>query len=219
MAESIVRACKHCGKAICIERGNVHGILKFEDRYFHNDCFIAYVQKKLSGKKPRARWKEELNNISEYENDAREAVEFWFTRDDIYRHILEHYDVVKVESPIFSRIDAVITGTYGRRSKPIDYVDFVECWRYGQSKLDEIARKNRAAGKNITGEARVNYDLAVVVKKFPQWKKWQEKLKAERIETERAKKEAIHIDYDNMYRKEVKPDGIGDLSSILDEFF
>ena len=65
----------------------------------------------------------------------------------------------------------------------------------------------------------INYDLAVVLKHFPQWRKKQEKLKAERIEAERAKREAVRIDYDNMYRREVKPDGIGDLSSILDEFF
>lgn len=218
MAESIVRVCRHCGKEIYIERGNVHDILKFEERYFHNECFKAYVQKKLSGKRPHPKWKNELNNVSEYENDAKEAVEFWFIRDDIYRHILEHYDVVKVTSPIFTRIDAVITGTYGRKSKPIDYADFVECWRYGQKKLDNIARKNKAAGKNITGEARVNYDLAVVVKKFPQWKRWQEKLKAERIEAERAQREAVHINYDNMQRTEIKHEGLDDISALLDEF-
>lgn len=218
MTESIPRVCKHCGETIHIERGNVHDVLKFEERYFHTKCFEAYVQNKLSGPRPRARWKNELNNIKKYENDAKEAVEFWFVRDDIYRHLLEHYDVTTVESPVFSRLDAVITGTYGRRSKPIDYAEFVQCWREGQKTLDNIARNNKIAGKNITGQARINYDLAIVLKKFPQWKKWQEKLKAERIEAERAKKEAVRINLDDVYVAEVKQEGLDDISALLDEF-
>lgn len=218
MADSTVRKCDHCKESIYIDRNNVHDVLMFKDKYYHNRCFKERVQQRLAGKQPHKMWKDALDHISEYENDAKEAIEFWFTRDDIYNHILEHYDVIKVESPIFTRIDAVITGTYGRKSKPIDYADFVECWRYGQSKLDNIARQNRAAGKNITGTARVNYDLAVVVKKFPQWKKWQEKLKAERIEAERAQREAVRINYDKMIRTEIKHEGLDDISALLDEF-
>jgi hypothetical protein len=218
MAESIVRKCDHCKESIHIDRNNVHDVLMFKNKYYHNRCFEERVKQRLAGKQPHPMWKDALDHVSEYENDAKEAIEFWFTRDDIYNHILEHYDVIKVESPIFTRIDAVITGTYGRKSKPIDYADFVECWRYGQSKLEEIARKNRAAGKNITGEARVNYDLAVVVKKFPQWKKWQEKLKAERIEIEKAQRETVRINYDKMIRTEIKHEGLDDISALLDEF-
>lgn len=218
MADSTVRKCEHCKESIHIDRNNVHDVLIFKDKYYHIQCFKDRVKQRLAGKQPHKMWKDALDHISEYENDAREAIEFWFTRDDIYNHILDHYDVIKVESPIFTRIDAVITGTYGRKSKPIDYADFVECWRYGQSKLDKIARQNRAAGKNITGTARVNYDLAVVVKKFPQWKKWQEKLKAERIETERAQREAVRINYNSMVRTEIKQEGLDDISDLLDEF-
>lgn len=218
MAEFTVRKCDHCKESIHIDRNNVRDVLMFKDKYYHNQCFKERVQQRLAGKQPHKMWKDALDHIHEYENDAKEAIEFWFTRDDIYNHILEHYDVIKVESPIFTRIDAVITGTYGRKSKPIDYADFVECWRYGQSKLDNIARQNKAAGKNIVGAARVNYDLAVVVKKFPQWKKWQEKLKAERIEIERAQREAVRINYDAMQRTEIKHEGLDDISALLDEF-
>ena len=218
MADSIVRKCEHCKGSILIDRNNVHDVILFKNKYYHSKCFKERVEQRLAGKNPHKMWNDALSHINEYENDAKEAIEFWFNRDDIYNHILGHYDVIKVESPIFTRIDAVITGTYGRKSKPIDYADFVECWRYGQPKLDEIARKNRAAGKNITGEARVNYDVAVVVKKFPQWKKWQEKLKAERIEVERAQREAVRINYDKMIRTEIKHEGLDDISALLDEF-
>ena len=218
MTNSITRKCDYCKGSIHIDRDNVHDVLMYKNKYYHCQCFEAYVKQKLSGKQVRQMWKDALNHIDEFENDAKRAIEFWFTRDDIYRHLLENYDVTVVDSPVFSRLDAVITGTYGRRSNPVDYADFVACWREGQKTLNNIARNNKIAGKNITGQARINYDLAIVLRKFPQWKKRQEKLKAERIEAERAQKEAVRVNYNNMQRTEVKQEGLDDISDLLDEF-
>ena len=218
MAESTVRKCAHCKGEIYIERDNVNDVLLFKKYYYHNKCFEAYVQKKLSGKQPRQMWKEVLNNVSDYEADAKNELEFWFTRDDIYNHLLDNYDIVEVPRSVFVKLDAVITGTYGRKSKPIDYADFVACWRDGQKTLNKINRNNKIAGKNIEGINRINYDLAVVLKHFPQWRKKQEKLKVERIEAERAQREAVRINYDNMQRTEIKHEGLDDISALLDEF-
>ena len=218
MAESTVRKCAHCKGEIHIDRHNVHDVLMFKKYYYHNKCFEEYVQKKLSGKHPHKMWEEVLDNISDYESDAREAIEFWFNRDDIYNHLLDNYDIVEVPGTVFTRLDSVITGTYGRKSKPIDYADFVACWRDGHTTLNKINRNNKIAGKNITGVARINYDLAVVLKHFPQWRKKQEKLKAERIEAERAQREAVRINYDSMQRTEIKHEGLDDISALLDEF-
>lgn len=218
MAESTVRKCAHCKGEIHIERDNVHDVLLFKNYYYHNKCFEERVQQRLSGKKPHQMWKDAMDHVSEYENDAREAIEFWFNRDDIYNHLLDNYDIVEVPGTVFTRLDAVITGTYGRKSKPIDYADFVACWRDGQKTLNKINRNNKIAGKNITGVARINYDLAVVLRNFPQWRQRQEKLKAERIEAERAQREAVHINYDNMQRTEIKHEGLDDISALLDEF-
>ena len=218
MAESTVRKCAHCKGEIHIERYNVHDVLLFKKYYYHHECFKEYVQKKLAGKNPHKMWKEALNNISDYENNAKEELEFWFTRDDIYNHLLDNYDIVEVPRSVFVKLDAVITGTYGRKSKPIDYADFVACWRDGQTTLNKINRDNKRLGKTIEGVNRINYDLAVVLKKFPQWRKKQEKLKAERIEVERAQRETVRINYDNMIRTEVKHEGLDDISALLDEF-
>ena len=218
MADSIVRKCAHCKGEIHIERNNVHDVLLFKNYYYHHKCFEERVQQRLSSKKPHQMWKDAMSHIKEYENDAKEALEFWFNRDDIYNHLLNNYDIVEVPGAVFTRLDAVITGTYGRKSKPIDYADFVACWRDGQTTLNKINRNNKIAGKNIEGVNRINYDLAVVLKKFPQWRKKQEKLKAERIETERAQREAVRINYDNMVRTEIKHEGLDDISALLDEF-
>lgn len=218
MADSIVRKCEHCKGKIHIERDNVHDVLLFKKYYYHSKCFEERVQKRLAGKNPHQMWKDAMDHVSEYENDAKEAIEFWFNRDDIYNHLLDNYDIVEVPGTVFTRLDAVITGTYGRKSKPIDYADFVACWRDGQTTLNKINRNNRIAGKNIEGVHRINYDLAVVLKHFPQWRKKQEKLKAERIEAEKAQREAVRINYDKMIRTEIKHEGLDDISALLDEF-
>ena len=218
MADFTVRKCAHCKGEIHIERDNVHDVLMFKKYYYHNKCFEDYVQQKLSGKSVRKMWKEALDHVVEYENDAKEAIEFWFNRDDIYNHLLSNYDIVEVPGSVFTRLDAVITGTYGRKSNPIDYADFVACWKDGQNTLNKINRNNKIAGKNIEGVHRINYDLAVVLKNFPRWRKKQEKLKAERVEAEIAQREAVRINYDNMQRTEIKHEGLDDISALLDEF-
>lgn len=218
MANSTVRKCEHCKDSILIDRNNVHDVILFKNKYYHKKCFKERVEQRLTSKNPHKMWKDALSHVSEYENDAREAIEFWFNRDDIYNHLLDNYDIVEVPGTVFTRLDAVITGTYGRKSKPIDYADFVACWRDGQTTLNRINRNNRVNGKNIDGVHRINYDLAVVLKKFPQWRKHQEKLKAERIEAERAQREAVRINYDSMIRTEIKHEGLDDISDLLDEF-
>ena len=218
MAESTVRKCDHCKDSILIDRNNIHDVVLFNNKYYHCKCFEERVQQRLSKKKPHPMWIDALSHVYEYKADAEEAIEFWFKRDDIYNHLLDNYDIVEVPSSVFTRLDAVITGTYGRKSKPIDYEDFVACWRDGQTTLNRIYRKNKIAGKNIEGVARINYDLAVVLKHFPQWRKKQEKLKAERIEAERAQREAVRINYNSMIRTEIKQEGLDDISDLLDEF-
>lgn len=218
MADSTVRKCEHCKGSILIDRNNVHDVILFKNKYYHDKCFKDRVQQRLSKKSHHKMWDDALNHISEYAADAKEAIAFWFTRDDIYDHLLNNYDIVSVPDSVFARLDAVITGTYGRKSKPIDYEEFVSCWRDGQTTLNRINRDNRMAGKNIDGVHRVNYDLAVVLKKFPIWKKKQEKLKAERIEAEKAQREAVRINYNKMIRTEIKHEGLDDISDLLDEF-
>lgn len=217
MTNSVERKCAHCKKAIYIDRNNIHDVLLFKDRYYHNQCFILTVQQKLAGKRVLQVWKDALSQMDTFENDAKRTLEYWFNRDDLYNHLLEHYDVVTVPSSVFTRIDAVIEGEYGKKSKPIDYADFVACWRYGQKKLDKIAMEKRKSGKEIVGLARINYDLAVVVRNFPQWKKKQEKYRAEKEEMERAKREAAHINYNNIQKTEIKHEGLDDISDLLDE--
>jgi hypothetical protein len=218
MANFTERKCNHCKKAIHIDRNDIRDVLMFKNKYYHNACFVLHVQQKLAGKRVLQFWKDALSQIDEFERDAKKTLEYCFNRDDLYDHLLNHYDVVSIPSSVFTRIDAVLDGEYGIKSKPIDYADFVSCWKFGQKRLDKIAADKRKSGHGINGVDRINYDLAIVVRKFPQWKKKQEMLRAEREDLERAQKEAIRINYNSMQRTEIKHEGLDDISALLDEF-
>jgi hypothetical protein len=66
-------------------------------------------------------------------------------------------------------------------------------------------------------EARLVYDLAILVNKVPNYLAHEAKIKALQ---EEAKKETKinHINYDSMQRTEIKHEGLDDISALLDEF-
>ena len=64
-------------------------------------------------------------------------------------------------------------------------------------------------------EQRIPYDLAILVRKIPNYLAYKAKQDALQAEV---KMPAPRINYDNMQRTEIKHEGLDDISDLLDEF-
>ena len=84
--------------------------------------------------------------------------------------------------------------------------------------MNDINKWNRSKGKNINGECRANYDLAILMGKYSEYIKIKAKQDAEEADLKLKQKESIKIDYSKIESTH-KSVGIDDISDLLDEMF
>ena len=172
MSDIFTRKCKDCGKPIAFHRDDFTGIILFKDLYYHEECFKTLAAKRATKASSSPDWKKALDdNLVQLKKETAEALDYYIGRDDLWNHLLESYDINSVTSYMVKTIDQIVQGEYKGKSKPIPYREFAMCWIESQKGLDTIAANNAQLGKKMTGSQRVNYDMAIVVGRYPEWKK------------------------------------------------
>ena len=90
-------------------------------------------------------------------------------------------------------------------------------WKWGQRKLNEIARNNKTNHKGPQNdEARLVYDLAILVGKVPSYLAYKEKQKAAAIELAR------NVSYDEVNMSKIgqqKQENKNDISDIFNDLY
>ena len=185
MAKIVKRKCAKCKAEMKIDTSNINDVIWYNNAYYHKDCFIAEAQKKIE-KKTRSyrQWENALNNIEEYERIAREKIGYGRPTDKLNDWLLEHYDIITTPSDRFwSIILDLGNGFYrNKRCRPVKVELLTEAWMWAQVNLDKIAMNNKQLGKDMEGEARLHYDLAIILKKLPLFVKSKEKQEAAKAE-------------------------------------
>jgi hypothetical protein len=217
MNNIITRKCAKCKGVIEINVDDIRGIVYFDKKFYHKDCFIETATKKAANKRSSLSWQEALNDgLRQISKDAKYNIDYCYGRDLLFEHLLHNYDICAISSYANMLISNVVSGKYKGKSKPILYRDFAECWIGVQSDLDNIYANNQRLGKNMTGDQRIVYDIAVVVRTYPEWKRKQEHKKKKAENRNVAEQHKINIDYAKIKTNE-KNSGLGDISDLLDE--
>lgn len=217
MSDVLTRKCAKCKGAIEIDVNDIKNVVYFDKLYYHLFCFEDLATQKASNKRCSIKWKEALNDgLKQVQHDAEYIINYCYGRDLLFDHLLNNYNICAVSSYIQMTIDKVIKGNYKGKSKPILYRDFAECWIAMQSELNKIYANNKRLGKSMSGDQRINYDLAVVVSMYPQWKKKQEYNKRKIENRSISEQKEIKIDYSKIKTTNASS-GLGDISDLLDE--
>ena len=183
MGEIITRKCAKCKSVIEIDVDDIKDVVYFENLYYHKSCFEDLATLKASNKRCSPKWKGALDDgLRQVQKDANYIINYCYGRDLLFEHLLHNYDVCVISSYIQMTVDKVVRGNYKGKSKPIPYREFAQCWIDGQSTLNKIYTNNKQVGKNMGGDQRLIYDLAVVVNRFPKWKNAKIKLEKEKQE-------------------------------------
>lgn len=216
MAATITRKCAKCKGVIEIDVDDIRGIVYFDKKFYHKDCFIETATKKAANKRSSLSWQEALNDgLRQISKDAKYNIDYCYGRDLLFEHLLHNYDICAISSYANMLISNVVSGKYKGKSKPILYRELAECWIDGQSKLNKIYINNKQLGKDMNGDQRLIYDLAIVVNRFPKWKN-------AKIKSEKAKQEIINsVRFDDIdmskigQGKQVKRTDISDISDDI----
>lgn len=224
MARIIKRKCATCKNEIEIDRNNIHNVVIYNG-FHHKQCLIDYATASLQ--KPRcskAKWTQVLENIDEYEKCAIENLGHGRPTDKLNDWLIDHYNLVATPSDRFwSTVRELGNGLYrNKKCKAIGIDDLTDAWKWAQHNLDKIAIQNKSMNKPIEGEARLYYDLAIILKKYNIFLKWKDRQKAAAAVAAAQETNRVKINYSNLEKQVMenkKQEGIGDISDILDELF
>ena len=222
MVDTIVRKCGGCTNPVEIKRNNVENIVFYKLKYYHSKCFCDIATKRSSkNTKTAQEWKDALDNFVELERDTKNKLDNSWSGDDLNEWLLDHYNITKAPDRIWSMLADLNKGKYkNKRCEPISTELILETWKWGQRKLDSIARNNKMSNKGPADDsARIIYDFSIIVSKVPNYLSHQAKMKMIH-EEEKKESEKTYIDYDNIPTAKVERDTtFDDISTLLDEIF
>jgi hypothetical protein len=225
MREIITRKCAKCKGVIEIDVDDIDSVIYFNKLYYHEDCFVDMAQQKAASKRGKPQmWQDALNNIWSLEAETKRMLESYAAKDELNEWLLRNYDVSMVPSYFWQLVVDLESGKYkNKRCKPINITTLYSMWRWGQKRLNQIALKNKENKRGPqTDNDRIRYDLSILLSHLEDFKRYQNKVKAERVEAQAsAQKENKNIDYKVINKiKEINTKRQeDDISDILDEIF
>lgn len=126
--------------------------------------------------------------------------------------LYETYDISFMPKHFFINLDKVFKGTYKGLKKPVPVEDLLDMWQRKLPYLTKVYIQNKNKGKDMTGMARINYDLAILLSRYDSYCEWKDsQLDEVSIQTDSPK-----VNYSNIETKSHAKDSI---ESILDDIW
>lgn len=220
------RKCFECDKFMSFEKNNMDDVIRFEKKYYHYDCFVNVCKRKSSKKNALSKWGEALNSIDEIKQQTKQyfKVNYDSPKDQLYRFLLEHYDVSAISPYTFIKFEEVYNGKRKGLAYRIPPEDLLDMWKQKQESgfLDRTRAKNMVRGINMTEEQKIHYDLAVLVGKYKDYLKWKEKNKIIEQEVNKVDTDILKtVDLDKLSKiaQNQKKEDDDDIDLLLDELF
>lgn len=206
------RKCGECKKLLVLEKDE---FVIEKDIYYHVECLVNFLAS------PKRRKKQNREEVIIYvvglrEESKRRANDI-IARERLFKWIQNHYDLVTMPPGIFTRLEAVFSGTYKGMTVPIPPEDVYEIWTRRWNDMVKTYQYNLSIGKVLDNVARVYYDLAIVLSKSTSYFKWKENQRIAQQDTQEQMKK-IEINYRSINQTATANlENESDLSSILEE--
>lgn len=216
------RKCEDCKKDIVIDINNINDVVSFKKKYYHLNCFCQLANKKAqSSHKKTNDWEYALEHIEEFEQEAKDRLQLPIVRDSLSFYLRQNYNVTVVPDRFWLTVTSLSKGNYKKKKcNPVPVKLLLEVWKWGQPKLNKIAKDNKQNHKGPTNdEERIMYDLAILVRKIPNYLAHKAKMEMLQEET-RQKANKTNIDYNSVQTNQNNNhnnNGLDDISSLLDE--
>lgn len=181
---------------------------------------MEMATKKAASKRGKpAQWQKVLDDWWLLENETKSILEHSWAKEDLNNWLIHCYNITVVPGRFWQIVTELEQGKYkSQKCKPIDMATILGAWRWGQKKLNEIDINNKKNHKGPADDnARIMYDLSIIINKIPNYLSHLAKMKALEAETQQMKNVA-KINYDNL-EKQASNNQLDDISDMLDEIF
>lgn len=232
MASKCIRKC-----FICKREFDINEVDYLKDKnYIEAECYIDkelkkglsidVIQEKIRVIKEAMKIEEDLKREKELEKEKNKLLakqneaERNKNREDFLSYLREEYDVSSFSKLFYIKLAEINNGTYKGMSEGISYEDLLFMFKRKQTYLNKVNDKNKSIGKLIKGISRINYDLAIIIGLYDEYKEWKRKKSILQSSNEIAKEESnntIQIDYSKI--NTIKSSEEDDILDILDDIY
>jgi len=140
-------------------------------KYYHVDCYRQHLRKrkKMNEEDIELKVEEriEISKIEVLENEKKREFLNW---------VMDFYDG-SLPTYFLKKLQMVREGTYEGLREPIDYETLTDIYSYMANYLNKIAAK-----KKLKSAQRMNYDLAVVIGNYNDYKAFKERQKKNSVD-------------------------------------
>jgi hypothetical protein len=218
----IERKCAHCKNTIEINSDNIGGVLQFQLKYYHYNCFEELATKKANSKRGKPEvWREALNNICELEDNTKQMLESAFAKDELNEWLLNNYDIAAVPSRFWQVTADLARGVYkGKKCRPISVKMLVDVWKWGQVRLNKINAKNKTIHNGPQNDIdRLRYDLAVLISHVNDYIKSESRAREESEKIKNIVRAANKINYEHINVSVAKEHNDDNILDLMNEIF
>lgn len=232
MGRKLTRKC-----SICRNEFDITKVKYIKDKTFMElECYInkelkkgidiETINKKIEILQESMRIEEELKKQKEIEKENKKLlakqneIDRSKKREDFLKYIRNEYDISSFSKMFYIKIAEINNGTYKDMSEGIAYEDLLFMFKRKQQYLNKINERNKSIGKSIKGIARVNYDLAVIIGMYDEYREWKRKKSILQSNEEVKKEESnntIKIDYNSI--SPIKSNDEDDILDIIDDIY
>ena len=192
-------------------------------REIEKEISIDIINKKVSMIKQAMKIEEDLKREKELEKERKKLIskqneaERIKNRKLFLDYIKDTYDISSFPKNFYIKLAEINNGTYRDMSEGISYEDLLFMFNRKQQYLNKINNKNNSIGKEIKGISRVNYDLAIIIGLYDEYKEWKRKKSMLQLSEEIEDKSVIKIDCKKI--NPVKSNDEEDILDILDDIY
>lgn len=177
---STIRKCSLCHSYITLEKeldsNSVlwYGTTLKNKTIQHKQC----LKKKMLSKKGNKLSEGDVDILlDDLFKDGVGHLERLVYKNHLYLMLMRKYDIITLPNYIFTKMELVFNGKFKTMNKPVPPEHLLDMWQRKQSFLDGLYHKEK-----IDGVGRINYDLAVLIAKYPGYLDWLGKTKTEEKE-------------------------------------
>ncbi|MED3562392.1 hypothetical protein [Bacillus xiapuensis] len=180
-----------------------------KNKYYHVECYVQHLMKRKKMGEMEAR--DKLNvQLEKVQKELKEMED----KDRFYKWIMNFYDTA-LPAYFCTKISEIISGQYEKVNEPIPYTTLLDIYEMMATFLNKNAFNKSFKNKG----QRMNYDLAVVLGKYGDYKSYKERMKNEQDKVE-ITKEALDDQnkINHVLKKKNEQDDEGfNLSDVLED--
>jgi len=169
--EELFRKCQQCDEASEKSINLVENrYIKTKNGFYHYDCYINHlINKNYSYKESQIETAFLWNELQK--TDEQIKVKSQTYKNKLYNLLVDLYGfkgTSEIPNHFYIKINNIVAGNYEKINEEIPYMDLYYMYKKMITMLNKIAYQ-----KSITNDKRLFWDLAIVISKYPEFRKWK----------------------------------------------